>query len=68
MKLLPQRPLINMDLSEALKTLCLWCIALLCVVNGLMLDLALSKVLASTAQIFRDFVGRLLCSEQHQPY
>ena len=41
---------------ETLKTLGLWCIALICVVNGLMLDLALKRFLASTTRIVQDFV------------
>jgi hypothetical protein len=41
---------------ETLKTLGLWCIAVICVVNGLMLDLALGKFLASVTRIVKDFV------------
>jgi hypothetical protein len=54
--LLPKRSHFKMELFEILKTVGLWCIALTCVVNGLMLDLALGKVLALMIQIVRDFV------------
>jgi hypothetical protein len=57
-----------MDRFETLRTAGLWCIALVCVVNGLMLDLALERVLASITQTVRDFVGGLSRPEQRKLY